>query len=44
MSQVYNDEKPQQFTLWFTFDLRVSPASPQSTVEIEAHALVSLAL
>jgi hypothetical protein len=34
------DDKPQQFTLWFTFDLKVQPPPPQSTVELEAHILV----
>lgn len=41
MAKMFNDEKPPQFTLWFTFDLKVNPAAKQSTIELEAHVLDS---
>ena len=37
-----DDEKPQQYTLWFSFDLKVHAPPPQSIVELEANALVNL--
>ena len=39
MSQLYNEEKPQQFTLWFSFDIKVHPQAPQSVVELEANSM-----
>jgi hypothetical protein len=44
MARAFNEEKPAQFTLWYTFDIRVQPASSQSTVELEAHVLDSTVL
>ena len=40
MSKAFNEEKHQQFTLWFSFDLKVSPQAAQSLIELEAHTLV----
>jgi hypothetical protein len=44
MVRAFNEEKPPQFTLWFTYDLRVQPAACQSVVELEAHVLDSAVL
>jgi hypothetical protein len=38
------DEKPQNFTLWFSLDIKVSPPPPQTSVNIEANCLVSIKL
>ena len=44
MTQLFSEEKHQQFTLWFSFDLKVVPQAPQSVIELEANTLVSLIL
>jgi hypothetical protein len=36
--RAFYDEKPPQFTLLFTCDLRLQPAACQWVVELEAHA------
>jgi hypothetical protein len=41
MSKAFNEETHQQFTLWFSFDLKVQPQAAQSIIELEAHTLVS---
>ena len=35
------DERPLNFTLWFSLDIKVNPPSPQTVVNIEANCLVS---
>lgn len=37
-------EPVQQYTLWFTFDIKVAPPPPQSLVELEANVLDSTTL
>ena len=34
------DEKPQQLTLWFSYEIRVEPKAPESVIELEAFTLV----
>ena len=41
MSKAFNEEKHQQFTLWFSFDLKVQPQAAQSTIEVDAHTMVN---
>jgi hypothetical protein len=41
MSRLYNDEKPQEFTLWYTFDIKVEPQAPESIIELETYVLVN---
>lgn len=36
-----SNEKPPQFTLWYTFDVKILPSPPLSSVELEGCALVS---
>jgi hypothetical protein len=38
------EEKPQNFTLWFTFDLKVQPLEPQSIVEIKTNSMEAYTL
>ena len=33
------NEKPQNFTLWYAFDIKIRPSPPLSTVELEGCAL-----
>ena len=44
MARAFNEEMPPQFTLWYTFDIRVQPAASQSLVELEAHVFDSATL
>jgi hypothetical protein len=38
------EEKIQNFTLWFTFDLKVNPTEPQSVVDIKTNSLETYTL
>lgn len=44
MARLYNDEKPQQYTLWYTFDIKVEPQAPESIIELETFVLDSSTL
>jgi hypothetical protein len=36
------DERPLNFTLWFSLDIKVNPPPPQTVVIIEANCLVNI--
>ena len=38
------DERPLNFTLWFSLNIKVNPPPPQTVVIIEANCLVSIYL
>ena len=41
MPMVDVDERPLNFTLWFSLDIKVNAPPPQTIVNIEANCLVS---
>lgn len=41
---IEKEDQPQNFTLWFTFDLKVQPPEPQSVVEIKTSSMESYTL